>query len=132
MDIVIDTSVIISVIANEPEKHALIDLTKGADLISPHSVHWEVGNAFSAMLKQRRITLDIVLKAIDLYKKIPIRFVDIELEKSLQLADQHNIYAYDSYLLRCALKYKSALISLDRNLLKKAKELHIKTLEVIS
>ena len=84
------------------------------------------------MLKQGRITLDIVLKAIDLYKKIPIRFVDIELEKSLQLADRYNIYAYDAYLLRCALKYKTALISLDKNLLKKAKELHVKTLEATS
>ena len=130
MDIVIDTSVIISVIANEPEKNTLINLTKGADLISPLSVHWEVGNVFSAMLKQQRITLDIALKAIDLYKKIPIRFVDVELENSLQIADQYTIYAYDAYLLRCALKYKSALISLDKNLLKKAKELHIKTLEV--
>ncbi len=52
MDIVLDTSVIIAVIANEPEKRVLIRLTKGAELIAPQSVHWEIGNAFSAMLKR--------------------------------------------------------------------------------
>lgn len=56
MDIVIDTSVIIAVIANEPEKGDLVELTKGANLIAPLSVHWEIGNAFSAMLKRRKAT----------------------------------------------------------------------------
>ena len=43
MDIVVDTSVIIAVIANEPQRDILIDLTKGADLLAPPSVHWEIG-----------------------------------------------------------------------------------------
>ena len=43
MDIVIDTSAIIAVIANEPEKPSLIRLTSGADLIAPASVHLEIG-----------------------------------------------------------------------------------------
>ena len=58
MDIVIDTSAIIAVIANEPEKEALVELTTGADLIAPRSVHWEIGNAFSAMLRRERIKVE--------------------------------------------------------------------------
>jgi hypothetical protein len=34
--IVVDTSAIIAVIANEPEKTALIELTRDAELIAPH------------------------------------------------------------------------------------------------
>jgi hypothetical protein len=56
MDIVVDTSALIAVIANEPEKPTLVELTSGADLIAPGSVHFEIGNAFSAMLRRRRIT----------------------------------------------------------------------------
>ncbi|MFQ5455563.1 MAG: hypothetical protein ACE5EA_05065 [Nitrospirota bacterium] len=41
----------------------MIELTNGADLIVPYSVHWEIGNAFSAMLKRKRITLKQALKA---------------------------------------------------------------------
>jgi predicted nucleic acid-binding protein len=50
MEFVVDTSVIIAVIVNEPSKPALIRATQGVDLLAPSSVHWEIANAFSAML----------------------------------------------------------------------------------
>lgn len=131
MDIVVDTSVIIAVIANEPEKEALVELTKGANLIAPHSVHWEIGNAFSAMLKRERIRVEQAIQAMRLYQQIPIRFVDVELEESLKIADTLGIYAYDAYLIRCALKYKSPLISLDRKLANAAKEMKARVIEVV-
>ena len=131
MDIVVDTSVIIAVIANEPEKEALVEVTTGADLIAPHSVHWEIGNAFSAMLRRERIRLEQAIQAIQLYQQIPIRFVDVELEETLRIADTLGIYAYDAYLIRCALKYKSPLISLDRNLVNAAKEMKARVMEVV-
>ncbi len=130
MNIVVDTSVIIAAIANEPEKDTLINMTNGANLIAPHSVHWEIGNAFSAMLKRNRITLEQALQAIQAYKKIPIRFVDVELEQTLEIAQTANIYAYDAYLISCALKYRSPLISLDRGLVNSAKQMKVKVMEV--
>ena len=57
MKLIIDTSVIIAVLANEPIKKKLIKLTKGVELLAPTSVHWEIGNAFSAMLKRKRIEI---------------------------------------------------------------------------
>ena len=131
MDIVIDTSVIIAVVANEPEKEALVDLTQGADLIAPHSVHWEVGNAFSAMLRRERVTVGQAIQAVKLYQQIPIRFVQVELEGALEIADITGIYAYDAYLIRCALKFESPLISLDRNLVTAAKEMKARVIEVV-
>jgi len=130
MDIVVDTSVIIAVIANEPERAALVELTTGADLIAPHSVHWEIGNAFSAMLRRGRIKVEQAIQAVKLYQRIPIRFVDVELEESLKIADTLGIYAYDAYLIRCALKYKSPLISLDRKLVSVAKKMKARVIEV--
>ena len=130
MDIVVDTSAIIAVIANKPEKEALVELTTGADLIAPRSVHWEIGNAFSAMLRRERIKVEQAIQAVKLYQKIPIRFVDVELEETLRIADALGIYAYDAYLIRCALKYRAPLISLDRNLVNAAKEMRVKVIEV--
>jgi predicted nucleic acid-binding protein len=130
VDIVVDTSVIIAVIANEPQKDVLVELTKGADLIAPHSVCWEIGNAFSAMLKRDRITLEQALEAISIYRNIPIRFVDVELEESLTIADALGIYAYDAYLIRCAQKYSSPLISLDEKLVKLAEQMDVRVIEV--
>jgi predicted nucleic acid-binding protein len=54
----------------------------------------------------------------------------VELEETLKIADALGIYAYDAYLLRCALKYRSPLISLDRNLVNAAKEMKVKVIEV--
>ncbi|MBC8448595.1 MAG: type II toxin-antitoxin system VapC family toxin [Chloroflexi bacterium] len=130
MNIVVDTSVIIAVIANEPEKDVLIELTQGNDLIAPHSVHWEIGNAFSAMLRRKRITVEQALNAVEVYRRIPIRFVDVELEESLKIADTLGIYAYDAYLIQCALKYHAPLISLDGNLISAARRMKTKVLEV--
>ena len=129
-NIVVDTSVIIAVIANEPTKPTLIRLTKGADLIAPRSVHWEIGDAFSAMFKRGRITVAQALQAVKVYRTIPIRLVDVELEQSLRIADTLGIYAYDAYLIRCALKYKSPLLSLDQRLANSAKRMKARVIEV--
>jgi predicted nucleic acid-binding protein len=130
MDIVVDTSVIIAVIVNEPKKDALIELTRGVDLIAPPSVHWEIGNAFSAMLRRKRTTLALALEAIDAYEEIPIRFVEVELEQSLRLADALGMYAYDAYLIRCAQKYRAPLLTLDAYLAEGARRTGVQMLEV--
>jgi predicted nucleic acid-binding protein len=130
MEIVVDASVLIAVIVNEAEKDALIVMTSGAELVAPLSVHWEIGNAFSAMLRRKRITLEQALQAIDIYLGIPIRFVEVELVDSLQLADDLNLYAYDAYLVRCAGKYRLPLLTLDAKLAEMAKSKKIQVLEV--
>ena len=130
MDIVVDASIIIAVIVNESSKPAIIQATQTADLIAPASIHWEIGNAFSAMFKRNRISLEESLKAVEIYKQIPIRFVDVELEEALSLAKQWNIYAYDAYLLRCAQKYNTALLSLDGALLAIAEQCKVKVMRV--
>ena len=130
MEMVVDTSVIIAVIAGETGKEGLVRATRGADLIAPHSVHWEIGNAFSAMLKQKRIEVEEAIQALELYRSIPVRFVEIELEQALLIADRLGIYAYDAYLLRCCDKYRAPLISLDQELIKAARRLGQRTIEV--
>ena len=81
------------------------------------------------MLRGERIKVEQAIQAVKLYQQIPIRFVDVELEETLKIADALGIYAYDAYLIRCALKYRSPLISLDRNLVNAAKEMQVKVIE---
>ena len=130
MNLVIDTSVIIAVITNEKHKKELIKLTKGANLIAPSSLHWEIGNAFSAMFKRNKISLEQAMKAIDAYKQIPIQFSKIDLETTLELSIRLNIYAYDAYIIACALKHKSPLITLDKQLIEAAQVAGVKIKEV--
>jgi predicted nucleic acid-binding protein len=130
MDITIDTSALIAVIANEPEKTKLIEITKKVTLIAPQSVHWEIGNAFSSWFKRKKATLEQTLIAIQAYQQIPLRLVDIDLVQALKLSHSHNIYAYDAYLIATALKYNTPLLSLDNRLITTAKEVKVKIIEV--
>ena len=130
MKIVVDTSVLIAVIADEPEKPVLVNMARGANLIAPHSIHWEIGNALSAMFKRKLITLSKAQQAITIYQTIPLQLVDVDLTRSVNIAHQLNIYAYDAYLIQCAAQYTAPLMTLDRNLRKSAKQLKIDVIEV--
>lgn len=130
MNIVADTSVVISVLFNEASKEKLIGITKNKDLISPASLHWEIGNAISAMFKRGRIDYETSIKALDLYKNIKIRFVDVSLQNSIKIASLNNIYAYDAYFLECSKQYNIPLITLDNRLFEIAKEMKLKVIEV--
>ena len=128
--IVIDTSAIIAVILNEPEREKLIELTKNSILIAPYSVHWEIGNALSAMFKRKRIKFEEAKQAIQLYKQIPIKFIDIDLIESLEMAKIEGMYAYDAYLLLSSKNCNAPLLTLDKKLIEVAQENKIKLIEV--
>jgi predicted nucleic acid-binding protein len=68
--------------------------------------------------------------AAEVHRHIPMRFAEVELEESLKLAAELNIYAYDAYLIRCALKYNAPLLSLDESLLRVAQAKGAKMVEV--
>jgi predicted nucleic acid-binding protein len=130
MEVIIDTSALLAVIADEPEKPELIRLTKGAALVAPPSVHWEIGNAFSAMFKRKATTVEKAKQGLDAYRHIAIRFVDVPLKQAVELSSQLNIYAYDAYVIACAINQQAALLSLDGGLVAKAKSLGVNVLEV--
>ncbi|HMM81451.1 MAG TPA: type II toxin-antitoxin system VapC family toxin [Pyrinomonadaceae bacterium] len=105
MKIVVDTSVIIAVIANEPEKPLLIEKTRDFELIAPLSLRWEIGNAFSAMIKRGRITLAQAKTALGIFTSLSIQTVNVEMEKVLEIVDEQKVYAYDAYMKACALSH---------------------------
>ena len=130
MSLVVDTSVIIAVLTNEKSKSKLLKITKGVELIAPSSLHWEIGNAFSAMLKRNRITFEMTKMILESYSNIPIRLVEVDLLISLEIASKYSIYAYDAYFLECSRKLNLPLVTLDKSLLNIANEMNIKIIEV--
>mgnify|MGYP001306300535 CR=1 FL=1 len=130
MNIVVDTSVVLAVIANEPHKQQIIAITTGATLISSPSLPWEIGNAFSSMFKRGRVTLEQARDAIDTYRLIPIRLTEIDLKHALEVSKQLNIYAYEAFMICCAQMHQCPFVSLDNGLLSAANEAGVRTLEV--
>lgn len=125
MDIVIDTSALIAVIIGEPERDAIVSITAGQTLIGPGSIPWEVGNAFTAMIKQRRIEVADARRGLEIFDNIPLRYVNINMAKVVSIAAKANIYAYDAYFLDCAVQCRAPLLTLDRPLRRVAEGLGI-------
>ncbi len=130
MDIVVDTSALIAVIVNEPERNKIIEVTKGNTLIGPGSIPWEIGNAFSAMFKRNRLDLKEAIRGLEIFKSIPIRYIDPDFANAVSISKQSDMYAYDAYFLDCALRQKAPILTLDSRLKETAQSLKISILEV--
>lgn len=130
MDIVIDTSALIAVIVGEPERYKIIEITKGNTLIGPGSIPWEIGNAFSAMFKRDRLTIEEAQKGLLIFNGIPLRYIEPDFVKVLHLSKQTKMYAYDAYFLDCAIRHKAPLLTLDKKLKASAQNLNVETMEV--
>lgn len=130
MLLVVDTSAILAVLLNEPSKEALIALTAEAELAAPVALHWEIGNALSALLKRKRLTLNEARQVIREYKLIPLRLLDVGLDDSLVIAAKYEIYAYDAYFVACAQHLSAPLITLDSGLMAAARASNIAVVEV--
>ncbi len=84
----------------------------------------------SAMMKRGRITLEDARTAVNEYYNIPVKFIDIDLKKALDLSKKLNIYAYDAYFIQCALESQQPLITLDTSLINKAESAGVEIREV--
>jgi len=116
MKVVVDTSAVIAVLLGESHREQIIRKTEGADLIAPDTLHWEVGNAFSAMFKRDRLGVETAEEALRRYDQIPIQRIQVPLPEALRVADQYDLYAYDAYMLVAARRHKAPLLTLDGGL----------------
>jgi len=82
------------------------------------------------MIKRKAIhghQVEAVLKA---YKQIPIRLIDVDMDKALGIALDQSIYAYDAYIIECAKENRCKVLSLDRGLIEAAARAGVDVLEV--
>ena len=130
MDIVIDTSALLAVIVAERERDRIVASTSGHTLIGPGSIPWEIGNAFSAMIKQRRLGLTEAQQGLEIFHTIPLRLVRVDLNNAISIANQIKLYASDAYFLDCAVRHSAPLLTVDRGLERAALKLGVKLVEV--
>jgi predicted nucleic acid-binding protein len=63
--------------------------------------------------------------------KPPVMLViEADFANSLKLSKTINMYAYDAYILDCAIRHKAPLLTLDRKLISAAQSINIQILEV--
>ncbi len=130
MPIIIDASVVIACVTGEAERDALLAAVDGHLLIAPASLPWEVGNALSAGFKRGRFSLDEAAAALELYQRLPIDLRPVDLTAAIRVAHAAGIYAYDAYMLQCAVDFGGSLLTLDRRLRTSARALRITVVEI--
>ena len=129
MNIISDTNIFLAVALNEPEKNRIIQLSAGTEANAPEILPYELGNALSAMIKRKKIARVEALSAYTAASRIPVRLLSVDVQESLRLAIEFNIYAYDAYFLQCAKATSYPLLTLDKKMRNIATELHINILE---
>jgi hypothetical protein len=61
--------------------------------------------------KGRKKGTELFIRKI--FQSIPLRYVETDIPNSLRLSKEIKMYAYDAYLLDCAIRYRSPLLTLD-------------------
>jgi predicted nucleic acid-binding protein len=129
MEIVLDASAIMAVIVDEPESEIVIRHTKDALIVSPNIISFEIANGITKMVKRKLIdTQEKMIRIIESFEKIPIKTVEVNLKKSLEIAWQYKIYAYDAFYLETAGRLNIPLLTFDSGMRKIGKELGINVL----
>jgi predicted nucleic acid-binding protein len=86
MEIIVDASAIMAVVVKEPERDLVIQLTKDAVIISPRMVSYEIANGLTKMMKRKIIEKERMINAFRYFKKVPMRTIEIDIEKAIEIA----------------------------------------------
>jgi predicted nucleic acid-binding protein len=129
-NIVIDTSAILAVLLDEPEKQAVVEATVGSVVCAPASLRWEVGNAATAGVKRRRLTKERARQLIADFDQVTIRELAIDIGRAVDLGLELGIYAYDAYILEAARSSGFPLLALDGPIRRDARRLGLSQVEL--
>ncbi len=122
---VVDASALLAVILGEPERERIIKLTDNRRLVAPGCLPWEMGNALSALIRRRRLTVAEATRGLDIFNDIRIRLAEVNVGRAVQTAAKTGLYAYDAYYLECARKTRAPLLTIDRKLRKAAETMGV-------
>ena len=129
-NLVIDTSAILAVLLDEPEKQAVVEATIGSVVCAPASLRWEVGNAATAGVKRRRLTTERARQLATDFEQVTIRELAIDLRRAVDLGLELGIYAYDAYILEAARSSGFPLLALDGPIRRNARKIGLSLVEL--
>lgn len=116
--IVIDASALIAVIFGEPEGEAVRQQCRGASLLAPQLLDYEIANI--CLVKQRRHPdmADKLARQFAAFRLLELQRLPVHIGEVHLLAAQTGLTAYDAAYLWLAQQHNCPLISLDTALIK--------------
>ena len=114
---VVDASAIAAVLFAEPEAAPVVAMLRGARLLAPSLLHYELANA--CLIKCRRYPEQAaaILESFALLDQLPIDIEAPDWAALPALAQRHGLTAYDAAYLQLALRHGAVLVTLDARLM---------------
>jgi predicted nucleic acid-binding protein len=113
---VVDASALSALLFGEPDGVAVADRLRGAELIAPALLPFEVANTCVKKMRRHPDQRDALLIAFGMLDRMAIGVVEIDQSEALVLAERSGLTAYDASYLWLARRTKSELVTLDRRL----------------
>jgi predicted nucleic acid-binding protein len=88
-------------------------------------VSYEIANGLTKMMKKKVIEKERMIDAFRYYKRIPIKQIEVDFEKALEIAWDYKIYSYDACYLESAKRLDLSLLTFDGSMARIGKELGI-------
>ena len=128
MEVLMDACALMAVIGKEPERELVIQLTRGAVMVSPSMVPHEIANALTRMMRRGIIERERMISAFGYFKRIPMKTVENDMERMLEIAWRYKAYAYDACYLELAQRLNLPLLTFDSNMTRAGNDMGIQML----
>ncbi len=113
---VIDVSALAALVFNEPEQSEVAEQIRGASLLAPTLIDYELASVCLKKLRRYSRQRDALLAALALAKRMDIKQVRVDPAEVAVLADEAGVTAYDAAYLWLSLAHRVPLITLDQKL----------------
>jgi predicted nucleic acid-binding protein len=113
---VVDASALGALLFGEPDGAALAGRLRGASLIAPALLPFEVANVCLKKMRRHPDQRDVLTVAFGMLARMEIGIVEVDQGEALVLAEQFGLTAYDASYLWLARETNSELVTLDGQL----------------
>ena len=110
---VVDASALAALLFGEPEGAFVAERLRGANLIAPALLHFEVANTCLKKMRRHPRQRDALIAAFRMLARVDVRIIQIEQDEVLVLAERLRLSAYDASYLWLARETRSELVTLD-------------------
>jgi predicted nucleic acid-binding protein len=113
---VVDASALAGLLSGEPDGAAVAERLRGAELIAPALLPFEIANICVKKMRRYPDQRDALMAAFRMLDRMEVAVVEVDQGESYVLAERTDLTAYDASYRWLASRMGSELVTLDRQL----------------
>jgi predicted nucleic acid-binding protein len=113
---VVDASALGALLFGEPDGAAVAERLRGASLIAPALLPFEVANICLKKMRRHPDQRDVLMVAFGMLGQMEVGIVEVDHDEALVTAERSGLTAYDASYLWLARRTRSELVTLDGQL----------------